>query len=348
MQTEAQSENKISGNGHPESNGHSMHVDTYYDTIFSWVYKPERENLRRLYEMAKRDQWNATNTLAWDTNVDLEDPKGFPPYQVPIYGSDIWNKLTLKEQHNLTVSSGAWVMSQFLHGEQGALLVTAQIVSTVPWMDAKLYASTQVVDEGRHVEVFDHYLREKIRKVYPINPHLSKLLNLIVTDARWDMKYLGMQILVEGLALGAFGMVLQVTEEPLLKSLLTYVMKDEARHVAFGALSLKEIYPDMPEGERKDREDFSYEACVMMRDRFLAEDVWIEHGLPKDECCRYTLESLPMIEFRKLLFSRVMPNLKRLGLLPGRLRPHYEELGILQYENFIPEDQDAVTEMCSQ
>ena len=129
-----------------------------------------------------------------------------------------------------------------MHGEQGALLCTAKIVETVPWIDAKYYASTQVMDEARHVEVFAKYLDTKLSGHYPINAHLKLLLDDIVNDSRWDMTYLGMQIMVEGLALAAFGFIHQLTTEPLLKQLLRYVMSDEARHVAFGVLSLKEYY----------------------------------------------------------------------------------------------------------
>ena len=178
------------------------------------------------------------------------------------------------------------MLSQFLHGEQGALLATAQIVDAVPMMDAKLYAATQVMDEARHVEVYDSYLREKLEKVYPINPHLKTLLDQILTDSRWDMKYLGMQILVEGFALAAFGFIRAYANEPLIRDLTYHVMRDEARHVAFGVLSLRDFYgKNFTAAEIREREEFTYEACVLMRDRFLARDVWERMGMPADECC---------------------------------------------------------------
>lgn len=303
------------------------------DTVFSWVYKDGREELLRLYEMGKRDQWNATTQLPWETPVDLDDPNFFPAYQVPIYGSEIWEKMTQKEQRECTQASVSWVYSQFLHGEQGALLATSQIVNTVPSMAAKLYGSTQVVDEGRHVEVFSRYLHEKLGMTYRVNTHLAKLLNLILTDPRWDMKYLGMQVLVEGLALGAFHLIHNLTEEPLVKKLLEYVCRDESRHVAFGVLALQGIYDEMSDGERKEREEFAFEACQLMRDRFLGQEVWEDLGLPVDTCCEYALTCENMQTFRTLLFSRVIPNLKRLGLLSPRMRSHYENLGVLQFEN---------------
>ena len=153
----------------------------------------------------------------------------------------------------------------------------------MPWYDAKLYASTQVVDEARHVEVFARYLDEKLGGGYQVNAHLRMLLDDIINDSRWDMTYLGMQVMVEGLALAAFGFMHQMTEEPLLKQLLRYVMSDEARHVAFGVLSLKEAYEGMTDGEIKDRQEFAYEAAVRMRDRFMSQEVWERMGVnPKD------------------------------------------------------------------
>ena len=166
------------------------------------------------------------------------------------------------------------MLSQFMHGEQGALLCTAKIVETVPWIDAKYYAATQVMDEARHVEVFAKYLDTKLSGHYPLNSHLGLLLDDIIQDSRWDMTYLGMQIMVEGLALAAFGYMHMLTPEPLLKQLLRYVMSDEARHVAFGVLSLKEYYAELSDAELKERQEFAFEAALRMRDRLLAVEVW--------------------------------------------------------------------------
>ena len=181
----------------------------------------------------------------------------------------------------------AWQLSQFMHGEQGALIVASQLTGAVPWIDAKYYAATQTMDEARHVEVFSRYLREKLEWEWPINANLKQLLDIIICDRRWDFKYLGMQILVEGLAMAAFANMYQLAQEPLLKELVHYVMKDESRHVAFGVISLKGYYLDMPENERRDREDFVIEACELMRDRLLAEEVadylgWNRDGSARD------------------------------------------------------------------
>ncbi len=246
------------------------------DAIFTWDYSLQRPQLRKLYEKAKTGQWNATTDLDWSIEVDLEkvvagDQVGIAAGIDPnLYDDTVIGHWGEKEWLAFGIQNRKWTLSQFLHGEQGALLCTAKITETVPWYDAKLYASTQVVDEARHVEVFARYLDEKMGGGYQVNAHLRMLLDDIINDSRWDMTYLGMQVMVEGLALAAFGFMHQMTEEPLLKKMLRYVMSDEARHVAFGVLSLKEVYDGMTDAEMKDRQEFAYEAAVRMRDRFLS------------------------------------------------------------------------------
>jgi hypothetical protein len=312
-------------------------LESQYPVAWLKGYTSDHPELVALYEKAKHDQWDGRLALDWATDVDPER-ENFPDMQIPIWGTPLWSKLGPREVRDLRHHSMSWTLSQFLHGEQGALLATAQLVDAVPWYDAKLYAATQVMDEARHVEVYERYLREKVERRYPVNDSLKALLDQILSDSRWDMKYLGMQILVEGLALAAFKFVHQFSSEPLIKDLTHHVMRDEARHVAFGVLSLRELYTTgLSEREREERVQFTYEACRLMRDRFLQREVWEAMELPVDECMELTLRSPAMQEFRRLLFSRIVPNVKRLGLLTPWLRDRFHELGILQFES-LPSD----------
>jgi hypothetical protein len=308
---------------------------TKFDLTYTWNYEMVRQELVNLYEKAKRDQWNATDQLAWNTPVDPE-AEIVPDFQIPIYGTHIWEKLTPAEIKKTRREALSWTLSQFMHGEQGALLATAQIVDATPTIEAKFYGATQVMDEARHVEVYSRYLREKLTRQYPVNTHLKVLLDQILTDSRWDMKYLGMQIMVEGLAMAAFGFMHKMCNEPLLTDLTHYVMRDEARHVAFGVISLNDYFRDMKASDLRDREEFLADGCRLMRDRLLMEDVWVEMGWPVDEVREIVLNSPQMQEFRKLLFSKVVPNVKRLGLLTPFVRERFAELGILQFENEEP------------
>ncbi len=313
---------------------------TSFDTNYAWNYGSVKEGLRELYEKAKREQWNSTTQLAWDTQVDPESeiiPQHFNPLQD--YGP--FKKLSPRQVTSFQHANLAWTLSQFLHGEQGALMTAAQLVDAVPWTDAKLYAASQTMDEARHVEVFSRYLREKLEWEWSINQNLKKLLDQILMDSRWDLKYLGMQILVEGLAMAAFSNMYMMANEPLIKDLLKYVMRDESRHVAFGVISLKGFYDDMSESDRRDREEFVVEACELMRDRLLGLDVSAHFGFDVKEVREIVLGSPVMQQFRQFLFMRVVPNVKRLGLLTPRVREQFERLGIIQFENADPDAMDA-------
>ncbi len=313
------------------------------DAIFTWDYTLSRPALRKLYEKAKTGQWNGTTDLPWETPVDIEATiaadqaaigAGIDPSQ---YADTPLAKWGEKEWVEFGIEGRRWSLSQFLHGEQGALLCTAKITETVPWYDAKLYASTQVVDEARHVEVFARYLEEKLGGGYQVNAHLRMLLDDIIKDSRWDMTYLGMQVMVEGLALAAFGFMHQLTGEPLLKQLLRYVMSDEARHVAFGVLSLQEAYAGMTDAEIKERQEFAYEASVRMRDRFLQQEVWEKMGVKPKEIVPLVLQDPTRMMFQQMLFAKIVPNCKKLGLLDrndGWLRHRYEEMGVIQFEDW--------------
>ena len=314
------------------------------DVLFTWDYERSRPALVKLYEKAKTSQWNAETDLDWSIEVDQvaevrkgqnADKSAFGEMDLKgtvfsTWGEDDWVNLGVEMQN--------WSLSQFMHGEQGALICTAQIVETVPWIDAKYYAATQVMDEARHVEVFAKYLDTKLSGHYPVNAHLKMLLDDIIADERWDMTYLGMQIMVEGLALAAFGFMQQMSSEPLLKKLLRYVMSDEARHVAFGVLSLQDFYQELNSKEIRERQEFAYEAAVRMRDRFLQQEVWERMGVDPKEALTLTLADPNRNVFSGILFSKIVPNCKKLGLLDagdGWLRTKFTELGVIEYEDWV-------------
>jgi hypothetical protein len=320
-------------------------VGANLDAVFTWDYERSRPPLIKLYEKAKTSQWNVTTDLDWSIDVDQEQvvlanasqDGGFFSQEIDLSGTP-FAKWTDKEWIQLGIESQNWTLSQFMHGEQGALVCTARIVETVPWIDAKYYAATQVMDEARHVEVFAKYLDEKLSGHYPINAHLRLLLDDILADSRWDMTYLGMQIMVEGLALAAFGFMHQMTTEQLLKQLLRYVMSDEARHVAFGVLSLQEYYSELSDAEIKDRQEFAFEAAVRMRDRFLQQEVWDRMGVPVKDAVRLVMADEGRGVFQQLLFSKIVPNCKKLGLLDRNghwLRQRFTELGVIQFEDWV-------------
>ncbi|MCB9507921.1 MAG: ferritin-like domain-containing protein [Myxococcales bacterium] len=309
--------------------GHRAHFD--------WTYRSDFPEMRELYTRAKQGQWDSDTTLPWHLSVDPLDPEVplLPREFLPVDGFPRNLQLTEREGRELTYSVTAWMLSQFLHGEQGALFAAAQVTESVQWLDGKLYGATQVMDEGRHIEVFHRYIDEKLNKLYVINDNLFVIIDALMSDPRWDMKFLGMQIMVEGLALGAFGVLYRLTREPLLKELLRYVIQDEARHVHYGVLALREhIIGELSEAERREREDWAFEVALLMRNRFMAHEVYEEwfEGLFSRSTWDELVSTAPgMSEFRGITFNRLVPNLVAIGLMSDRIKPHYEAAGLLRY-----------------
>ncbi|MFL6142960.1 MAG: ferritin-like domain-containing protein [Labedaea sp.] len=297
---------------------------------FDWDYADNREKLLALYQKGKDKQWDADKRIDWDLEVDPHDVLGLPDETIAIYGTKYWDAMSERERAELRLHSASWQFSQFLHGEQGAMITAARIVETVPDLDAKFYSATQTMDEARHAELYSRFLREKVGMLYPINDQLQALLKDTLTDSRWDMPYLGMQVLIEGLALAAFGLLRDITTKPLPKQILTYVMQDEARHVAFGRLTLRDHYKQLTDAERREREDFVIEGCYLMRDRIRGVEIWQNVGIDHREIKHLVDGSAYMQAFRKLLFSRIVPCVRDIGLWGERLQRAYVDMGVLE------------------
>ncbi len=316
-----------------------------HDAYFDFNYPKDNQKMEALYEKAKRMQWNGSVDLDWSTSVDPFNP------EVPILGASFveWKAfeasgihMNIKEQRRFLWSICSWMLSQFLHGEQGALMAAAQITEATPIFDGKFYGATQVMDEARHVEVFNRYLETKMERRYDINDNLFTIIDGLMTDNRWDMKFLGMQILVEGLALGAFSTLHKMTEEPLMKEMLRRVIQDEARHVNFGLLALRPIYTQqLSEKERREREDWAFEVVVLMKNRFLAHELYEEDfaHLMTRRSWNQLVDQMPgMALFRKTMFKRLVPNLRAIGLLTPRIYPQYEKIGLAEFVHLNASD----------
>ncbi|MFD5428554.1 ferritin-like domain-containing protein [Streptomyces sp. NPDC127084] len=297
---------------------------------FTWEYDDGRDRLLALYQKGKDKQWDGAKRIDWDLEVDPYDPLGTPDEALSLYGTRYWPKMTEKDKGELRRNYTAWQFSQFLHGEQGAMVCAARIVESAPDLDAKFYSATQTMDEARHAEIYGRFLHEKIGMLYPINDNLQALLGDTLRDSRWDMPYLGMQVLIEGLALAAFGMIRDTTDKPLPKQILAYVMQDEARHVAFGRMALRDYYKQFTDAELREREEFVIEGCYLMRDRIRGLEVLEDFGIPRKEAEEYTEQSEFLHLFRKLLFSRIVPCVKDIGLWGERLQRAYVDMGVFE------------------
>jgi hypothetical protein len=331
--------------------GHVQHIAELFNTpltgAYNWDYRLQDDRIHKLYELGKQLNWDASIDIDWTQTPDYAHRaavtdeqrkqvqenranalfKGFAPWEAMDADAVIrW----MRHQHS-------WAISQFLHGEQGALLVASQLVSCAPSFGAKLYAASQTFDEARHVEVFNRYLQNKVGFTYPISRSLKLLLDKILTDARWDLKFIGMQIIIEGLALAAFNTIQQSTQDPVLRDIVHLVIRDEARHVTFGVNYLEEFVKTLSAEELEERAQFAYEACVVMRTRLIPTDVYREFGWPVEEAAAIATGGEHRQRFRNMIFARVVPNLKRIGLLTDAIRPKFEALGLLEFET-LPHD----------
>jgi len=305
--------------------------DGQTDVHFTWEYDEERAALLTLYDKGKKQQWDAAERLDWSHEIDWENPMSLPDAQIPIFGTPMWDRMSGQERAELRRHLQAHTLSQFLHGEQGALIATSKIVMTVPDADAKFYASTQVMDEARHVEAFSRLLHQKVKLAYPITTGLKTLLEQGLSDRRWDMTYLTMQILIEGLALAAFQRNRDASGDPLVQAVHAYVMQDEARHVAFGRLALRDFYPQLTEAERVEREEFVVEACYHMRDRFSQREVFERLGMDQEALLDLFRGSEAMQQFRQRLFTRIVPTVRDIGLWGPKVRTAFADMGVLDY-----------------
>src|SRR5580658_2724359 len=322
-------------------------VHDHADRIYLWNYDRSREQLVKLYNRGAASQWQSAVDLDWSTDVDPEKLVDLNTAQARLFreagqipGSPIasWGE---KEYIALGLEQLKASLSQFMHGEQGAMMTAAKIVETVPWIDARYYAATQTTDEARHTEVFAKYLHDKVGEAYPMSPFLEEQIMVLLADSRWDIAYLGMQVIIESLALAAFGDMHRSTEEPLLKKLLRYVMSDEARHVAFGILSLSELYAELSEPELKDRQEFLLENTIRNRTRATTPEVWERLGVDPAALLPFLIEASQKLkmgfnrQFMAGFFSKLVPNVRKLGLLDannGYLRQAWGEAGLLEWE----------------
>jgi hypothetical protein len=317
--------------------GEPVGMRASHDAYFDFRYQGDYPEMYDLYRRAVQNQWDGDAQLDWATDVDPRNPEKpvFPIELVPMEGLAAHGiRLDRDEQMRFVHDFSCWLLSQFMHGEQGALYASAQVTESVHWVDGKFYGATQVMDEARHLEVFLRYLETKLGKLYQVNDNLFTIMDALMRDSRWDMKFLGMQIMIEGLALGAFSMMYQSTREPLLKELLRYVIQDEARHVHYGVLALKRHFAELSASELREREDWTFEVACLMRDRFLAHEIydeWFAGHMRRADWDKVISDSPFLTLFRQTMFKRLIPNLEYIGIFSPRIRAHYDKVGLTQY-----------------
>jgi hypothetical protein len=313
-------------------------VPSRFDTVFQHEYPVDHPELRRLYENAKRDQWNVSRDIDWTTPVDL-DQGVLADELIDIYGTPYWDRLSTKDKAELNRRFTAWRLSLLLHGEHGAMLVCSQLVETVQGTDAKFFQATQVVDEARHTEVLNRYMAEKLGGLYyPLAGNVRELFDTLLGDSRWTVKTIGLQLVAETFAVALFKMIGETAKDPLFKKICQYILQDESRHMGFGMLSLPGVIAALSEKERIELEDFTHWALVRTLTGLFPSEVYRDMGFSGAEI--QTIQTLRRgraagndntvfrTTFKRDLHTTLLQNLSRVGLLTNRIAPKLESLGI--------------------
>ena len=313
-------------------------VASAYDTCFQRAYVCEAPDLRRLYENAKRDQWNVSQDIDWKLPVDL-DQGIFADELIDIHGSEFWTRLDARRRTELNVEFSCWRLSQLLHGEEGAMLACSQLVDMMPSNDAKFFQATQVVDEARHTEVLSRYLIDKAGgRIYPINANIKALFDFVLSTGKWSLKIVALQLIAETFAVSLFRMLGDTAKDPLLRTICQRILTDEARHMGFSVLTLPDEIRGFSGSDLREVEDFLREALRLLFGGSFPQEAYEAVGFNAAEIeeirhlRRATVKGSEFAHFRRLfrreMHTQVVANIKRVGLMTERIAGFLRELGI--------------------
>ena len=313
-------------------------ISSSLDTVFELDYSVRAEDMRSLYEKAKRDQWNASRDIAWDA-PGTDDGRVLADELIDIHGSPLWERLGEAERVELNRRVTAWRLSVLVYGEQGAMLACSQLVNIVTGADEKFFQATQVVDEARHNEVLERYIQTRLGGLhYPMPENERFLFDAILTDPRWYIKTIALQLVAETFAVSMFRMMGQAATDPVLREVCGRILQDESRHMGFGMLSLPAIVREASEAERCEMEDFTCLALEKVLTGFFPREAYEDVGFSRaqiDEVRTYRRDAAARNDyavyrkfFRRDMHASMVTNLVRIGLLTDRVRPRLAELGV--------------------
>ncbi|MEZ5920181.1 MAG: ferritin-like domain-containing protein [Parvularculaceae bacterium] len=305
-------------------------LTTEIDVVVDQSHASEWKTLKDLYVKAGRSQWDPDQDVDWSYELDPENPLSMPDASIAIAGTDLWPRLSSKEKAALRREMQGWHISQILHGEKASQLCAAKLMLSSDSSAVKDCAAIQAVDEARHIEVFSR-LQSKIGTSYPLSKSLGRLLYDVLEDSDPDITALGMQILIEGLALSFFKSLQLYSSEPLVKKLLALVIRDEARHFAGGQIALAERHRELDSRELSRREEFVVQSFSLLQDYLFADEIWEPAGLPKNKCSELVRNSESAATMQRVLFRQLVPAVRTIGLLGDKTKQAFEKMKILDY-----------------
>jgi hypothetical protein len=313
-------------------------IDIKNTAYFRHRYDGDQPEMRRLYEQAKRDQWNAATDIDWTRRIE-GDGGLIADDLVDVHGTKFWDRLSGDERVDLNRRVSQWRLSTLVHGEHGAMLVCSQMVENVHGQDAKLFQATQVVDEARHNEVLQRYLTLRLDgRTYPLAGNVKEIFDTLLGTSSWHLKTIGLQLVAETFAVSLFRMLAETSKDEVLREICRRILQDEARHMGFGMLSLPAVVTEASPAERREMEDFAVWALVRTLTGIFPLPAYEEMGFSRaeiDEIKRLRRERAAGGDemafrkfFRRDLHTSLVKNLQKIGLLTERVAPQLEALGI--------------------
>ncbi|MGH9576567.1 MAG: ferritin-like domain-containing protein [Terriglobales bacterium] len=314
------------------------YVATTLDTCFQRTYEVAAPDMRRLYENAKRDQWNAARDIDWATPLDLNGGI-FADELIDGWGTDALAGLDQRGLQKLNVEFSCWRLSQLLHGEEGAMLACSQLVDMVPGNDAKFFQATQVVDEARHAEVLSRYLLDKCGgRIYPLTANIRTLFDYILGHGKWFVKTVGLQLLAETFAVALFRMFSETAKDQLLRGICRRILADESRHMGFSILSLPDEIRGLSSSDLRELEEFTREALRLVLSGQFPQEAYEAVGMSggeiarvkrvRKEVARGNEQTLFRKLFRREMHQTVVTNMKKVGLMNERTTVMLTDMGI--------------------
>ena len=313
-------------------------IDIQNTAYFRHIYESDQSEMRRLYEQAKRDQWNAATDIDWTRPLD-GDGGLIADDLVDVHGTKFWDRLAADQRVELNRRVSQWRLSTLVHGEHGAILVCSQIVENVQGQDAKLFQATQVVDEARHNEALQRYIALRLDgRTYPLAGNVKEIFDALLGTSSWHLKTIGLQLVAETFAVSLFRMLAETSKDEVLREVCRRILQDEARHMGFGMLSLPAVVAEASEAERREMEDFAVWSLVRTLTGIFPLPAYEEMGFSRneiDEIKRLRRERAAGGDetafrkfFRRDLHTALVRNLQKIGLLTKRVAPQLESLGI--------------------
>jgi P-aminobenzoate N-oxygenase AurF len=313
-------------------------IASAFTTTFTLEYGVSEVDMRRLYENAKRDQWNASRDIPW-ADAPSSDGRVIADELIDIFGSPLWERLPEADRVELNRRIAAWRLSVLMHGEQGAMLACSQMVDIVQGADAKFFQATQVMDEARHNEVLNRYLADRLGGItYPIPVNVHDIFDSILSESRWYLKTIALQLVAETFAVSLFKMMTESARDPVLGTVCRRILQDESRHMGFGMLSLPRVVGEASETERRELEDYTCFALEKTLTGFFPLEAYQDAGFSPAQIAevkRYRRETAAANDyapfrkyFKRDMHGSMVANLARLGLLTDRVRPRLAKLGV--------------------